>query len=155
MGYRSDVAFCISVDGYDKAKLESMQKFKSLVGFFKLSTFHILATGSEYDLKTPSHDGTGIGWKDGCVLFYASDWKWYPDYDIVQAFDEFWSQMQEMNGISGYFARVGEEQKDIEEVTFGDDPYYDFFRPFSHLDLHDTIIGEFITDEEKQDAIRI
>jgi hypothetical protein len=143
MGYRSEVGFVLSVDGYDKKNTDSREQFKSLLGFFKLSEFYTIATSPEYDLKKSDADGTGIGWKDGCVMFYASQWKWYEGYPIVEAYASLWEQMQGLDGISGYFCRVGEEIDDIVEETFGDDPNYDFFRPHSYMQLDDTIIGEF------------
>lgn len=152
MGYRSAVAFVLSVDGYDKAVVENRNKFKSLVGFFKLSEFYTIGTNDDYALHKPEH-GQGIGWKGGCVMFHAEDWKWYDGYDIVEAFKALWEQMQGLDGISGYFSRVGEETDDIVEETFGDDPNYDFFRPESYLQLDDSIIGEFESEPTTEEKV--
>lgn len=152
MGYRSQIAFVLSVDNYDKARPENVEKFKALVGFFKLSEFYTIGTNEDYELHKPSAGNQGIGWKDGCVMFHAEDWKWYEGYDIVEGFNKLWEQMQGLDGISGYFCRVGEEQGDISEEEFGEDPNYEFFRPYSYLQLDDTIIGDFETEptiEEK------
>ena len=81
MGYRSQIAFCLSVNRvtkedekgahyqeYDKAK------FKEMVGFMKLTKFYEIAIGEEYDLlnrKEPC-----LGWNDGMIVFHAVDWKW-------------------------------------------------------------------------------
>ena len=156
MGYRSQIAFVLSVDNYDKAEKESQEKFKALVGFFKLSEFYAIGTNEDYALHKGEH-GQGIGWKDGNVMFHAEDWKWYPDYSIVQAYDKLWEQMKVLSetqgkNISGYFCRVGEETGDVEEDSFGDDPNYEFFAPRSYMQLDDTVAGEFEvepTTEEK------
>jgi len=147
MGYRSQVAGCISVDrvrkgdeyDYDKVK------FKEMIGFIKLSRF--------WELWNSKPDSESFGWKDGAFILYGSDWKWYPDYDDVQAWNELWNSMQDIEGISGYFCRVGEETDDIETEEFGDDPCYDFFQPFSALDFSgESFLGKRDTDdyEEKQ-----
>ena len=153
MGYRSQVAFVLSVDGYDKEVTENVEKFKALVGFFKLSEFYAIGTNETYELHKPSGNGQGIGWKDGCVMFHAEDWKWYEGYEIVEGFNKLWEQMQGLDGISGYFCRVGEERDDIVEETFGDDPNYDFFRPYSYLQLDDTIIGDFETEPTTEEKV--
>lgn len=150
MGYRSQVAFVLSVDEYDEKVPKDVEIFKGLVGFFKLSDFYSVATSPDYDLLNPKKtDGDGIGWKDGCVLFNAEDWKWYDGYDIVEAYKKLWKQMQGLEGISGYFCRVGEERGDIDEQEFGDDPNYDYFRPYSYLQFDDTIIGEYEVEKEQ------
>ena len=159
MGYRSQVAGCFSVDrvrkeipnrtdvngdpkyeyDYDKAK------FKEMVGFIKLSRF--------WELWNSKPDSESFGWKDGAFILYGSDWKWYPDYDDVKAWDELWESMQEVEGISGYFVRVGEEQADIEEMEFGDDPCTDYFHAFSAMQFDgDSFLGERQTDDEENKA---
>lgn len=151
MGYRSEVGFIFSVDGYDKTKEEDRQAFKALVGFFKLSEFYTIATGADYNLKKPDADGTGIGWKDGNVMFYASGWKWYDGYPLVDAYDRLWEQMENLSEdkpISGYFCRVGEDTGDIQENEFGEEPNYEFFYPRSYMQVDDSIIGEFESEEE-------
>jgi hypothetical protein len=162
MGYRSDVAFCISVDSvlvkpetgesywnFDK------EKFKEMVGFFKLTKFYELATDAEYDLikgKEPS-----LGWREGDIIFYAQNWKWYPDYPLVQAFDDMWHSMQDIEGISGYAMRVGEgdgDEPDIETQEFGDDPSYEHFGVSTSMYFNDDCtLGETKTDEEAKEQV--
>jgi hypothetical protein len=161
MGYRSQIAFCISVNqvmreddrgskfwDYDKAK------FKEMVGFFKLTKFYEIATDSDYDLINLGKKGEdGLGWKDGAIVFHATDWKWYDDYPLVVAFEEMWDTMQDIEGISGYFLRVGEgdgNQTDIEDKEFGDSPEYGMFAPYASMSFDaDHILGESNTDEEE------
>jgi hypothetical protein len=147
MGYRSDIAFCLSVDTYKEQSGEwryDKEKFKEMVGFFKLSKFYEEAVGAEYNLIKENN----LGWQKGEIMFYAENWKWYPDYDIVKAFDEMWESMQNIEGISGYFCRVGEEMNDVVTDEFGDDPCYDYFQPFTSLSFEgDDYLGKRDTDE--------
>ena len=149
MGYRSQVACCITVDAvrteqgdktiytYDK------DKFKQMIGFIKLSRF--------YEIWNTAEDGKCFGWDDGAFVFYGADWKWYPDYSDVRAFHEMFNQLSDIEGISGYFLRVGEESGDVEEDSFGDDPCYDHFHSFSAIDFSgDDYLGKRNTDEEGQ-----
>ena len=152
MGYRSQLAGCISVDvvrredekgshyfDYDRAK------FKEMIGFIKLSRFYEL-----WQINNTA-DADSFGWQDGKFILYGNDWKWYPDYDDVKAWNELWEQMQSIEGISGYFVRVGEENDDIEEMQFGDDPCYDHFHAFSALSFDgEDYLGKRDTDEEGQ-----
>lgn len=151
MGYRSQVAGIISVDKvlihpetgssyyeYDKAK------FKEMIGFIKLTKFYEA-------WNTTDDDRNCFGWQDGAFIFYGDSFKWYPDYPDVKAWHEMWENMQDIEGISGYFCRVGEEQGDIEQEEFGDDPCYDHFHPFSALNFSgEDFLGKRDTDEEKQ-----
>lgn len=155
MGYRSEVGFVFSIDGYDDTKEEDRQNFKSLVGFFKLSEFYTIATSEDYRLTKPDADGTGIGWKDGNVMFYASGWKWYEGYPIVEAHEKLWEQMETLSEaqdkpISGYFCRVGEETGDIQEHEFGEEPNYELFYPRSYMQVDDSVVGEFKIEEENK-----
>jgi hypothetical protein len=149
MGYRSQLAACISVDvvrredergshyfDYDKAK------FKEMIGFVKLSKFYEL-----WQIHNTA-DAESFGWQNGKFILYGNDWKWYPSYPDVQAWDELWENMQDIEGISGYFVRVGEENDDIEEMQFGDDPCYDHFHAFSALQFDgEDYLGKRDTDE--------
>lgn len=150
MGYRSQVAGVFSVDldrtedengkasySYDKAK------FKEMVGFIKLSKF--------WELWNTKENEDHFGWRNGKFILYGADWKWYPDYSDVRAWDDLWNQMQQIEGISGYFCRVGEERDDIEEMTFGEDPCYDYFHAFSALQFDgDDYLGKRETDAEEE-----
>ena len=88
---------------------------------------------------------------EGKFVFYGADFKWYPDYADVKAFHDMFNQLSDIEGISGYFMRVGEESGDIEEDNFGDDPCYDYFHSFQAMNFDgDEYLGERITDEEGQ-----
>jgi hypothetical protein len=149
MGYRSQVAGCISVDKVQKEDDKGSRywdydraKFKEMIGFIKLTKFYELWSESEKE---------SFGWKDGAFIMHASDWKWYSDYPIVQAWEEMWDSMQEIKGISGYFCRVGEETDDVEQEEFGDDPCYDYFQPFTALSFEgDDYLGKREVDDEQK-----
>jgi len=152
MGYRSDVAFCLSVNTYKVEGGEweyDKEKFKEMVGFFKLTKFYEIATDTGYNCVKNNN----LGWQKGEIIFYAEQWKWYSDYGIVQAFDEMWSQMQDIEGISGYFMRVGEgdgDEPDVESQEFGDDPTYSYFGVQTSMYFSDDrTLGVTQTDEEK------
>lgn len=150
MGYRSQVACCISVDtvriekGDGKVSFTYDQaKFKEMVGFIKLSRF--------WELWQNSPDQDAIGWANGKFIMYGADWKWYPDYADVKEFHKMFNQLGEIEGISGYFLRVGEEMGDVDEEQFGDDPCYDYFHSFQAMDFSgEHYLGKRNTDEEVQ-----
>jgi len=151
MGYRSDVGGVISVNtwGYEPETREerdlTITKYKEMIGLIKLSKFYEVMNSTETDR-------TCIGWKDGSFYFHAQNWKWYPDYDVVSAWDELWVQMQQVEGISGYFCRVGEELGDIVQEEFGDEPDYDAFHPYTGMscEVADETFGGGDIDAETQ-----
>ena len=162
MGYRSQIAFCLSVDRVTKedaqgnlSPFNDNDKFKEMVGFMKLTKFYEIAIGSDYDLldlKDPH-----LGWNDGMIVFHAVDWKWYSEYPFVIAYNEMWEQLQDIEGISGYFLRVGEgdgNQMDIDEQEFGDDPYYHLFAPYAGMNFDgEDYLGKTNTDEEEKEQV--
>ena len=150
MGYRSDIAFCLSVDTYKEQSGEwryDKEKFKEMVGIFKLTKFYEEAVSAEYNLIKENN----LGWQKGEIMFHAENWKWYPDYDIVKAFDEMWASMQGIEGISGYFMRVGEgdgDEPDVFADEFGDDPQYSNFGAQTSMYFNDDeTLGRTETDE--------
>jgi hypothetical protein len=58
--------------------------------------------------------------------------------------------MQEVEGVSGYFCRVGEEVNDIEQESFGDEPDYDAFQTHQFLDsnVDSSVFGNGDIDKE-------
>jgi len=149
MGSRSQVAGCISVDREERHDEQGKSysyydkvKFKEMIGFIKLTKF--------YELWNSESDNA-FGWKDGAFIMHGNDWKWYPDYPDVMAWDEMWVNMQAIEGISGYFCRVGEEMNDVVEMEFGDDPCYDYFHAFTALSFEgNDYLGVRNTNEEGQ-----
>lgn len=146
MGYRSQVAGCLSVDSFNSDNEQDRAKFKEMIGFIKLSKFYEVWNNDE-------HDKNAFGWEEGAFVLYGADWKWYSDYEDVKAWDDLWYQMREIEGISGYFCRVGESIDDIEEKEFGNHPCLDFFYPFSALSFDgDHFLGKRNTDAKEEQA---
>lgn len=151
MGYRSVIGAVLSVDAYNypNTKEEGITKYKEMIGLIKLSRFYELMNETEMDREC-------IGWKAGEFYFHVEDWKWYPDYEVVKAWDDLWEQMQDVEGVSGYFCRVGEEVNDIDEVEFGNEPDYDAFHPFTSMSCdvsQDVFGGGDIGKELERDMI--
>jgi hypothetical protein len=151
MGYRSDIAFCLSVDQYQVEGKEweyDKAKFKEMVGFFKLTEFYRQATEPDYDCVTNNN----LGWREGEIIFHAEQWKWYSDYPLVKAFDQMWESMQDIEGISGYVLRVGEgdgDEPDVQSAEFGDDPQYSHFGVQTSMYLNDDeTLGVMQIEEE-------
>lgn len=142
MGYGSSVAGVISVDNFSALGIDPKfgdadyaDRGARMIGMIKLSDF--------YTYMMAEHPNE-MGWdiKLGVFMFHADDWKWYESYGVVKAWHELWENMRQLEGVSGYFARVGEEAKDIQEEEFGDDPCYDYFIPSSHLNVEDRLLGQ-------------
>ena len=149
MGYRSQVGAVFSVDEWDgepesdDLRDEMLLKYKELIGLIKLSKFYELMNATETDRSC-------IGWKAGAFYFHAKNWKWYPDYDVVEAWGELWDTMQEVEGVSGYFLRVGEEAEDIVSKEFGDCPDYEAFYSYSGMacEVSNEVFGHGDIDAE-------
>jgi hypothetical protein len=150
MGYRSDVAACITMDRkykqdvkwedrpYDKAL------FKEIVGKMKLI----------FDGDAGQWLLGKMGWRDGVIMLYIESAKWYDDYPEVKQFTQFWRMLQEVDTapISGIFVRVGEESDDIVEETFGQDPMYDFCHLTRGVYIEDRYMEGKETDDAQEQA---
>ena len=73
---------------------------------------------------------TDYGWNDDKFLFYVTDVKWYESYPDVQAMEKLYEFVEELQNesemqswYSGMFCRIGENDDDTEQKTFGDDPW--------------------------------
>lgn len=94
-------------------------------------------------------------WEDNGEAYLAlefNDWKWYPDYPDIQAFEAIWDAFREAyeDGedkpkLDGAFIRVGEDDDDVERRYFGDDPY-DLVRSY--------IVLEGVNIPSKDDDLR-
>ena len=76
---------------------------------------------------------------------------------MVTAWDELWEDMQGVEGVSGYFCRVGEEVNDIVEDNFGDEPDYDAFCPHTGLSCNvaDETFGIGDIDKEMENLTNV
>lgn len=72
------------------------------------------------------------GWTDDKFLFYVEDVKWYDSYPDVQEMEALYEFVDALNTdensvqklwYDGAFCRLGENDDDIEQRYFGDDPW--------------------------------
>jgi len=107
MGYRSEVALVI--------------EFKT-----KEQADNYLATALK-KFSPDSEDNYYIQQVESKVayLFFTSAWvKWYDDYEDVMEMTKFYQNSVDADGFVGYaFARVGEEDQDIETEYEGEHAY--------------------------------
>lgn len=61
------------------------------------------------------------------LFFHGENWKWYPDYAEVRAFQTLWDLAEEIfndpesnTSLTGSFIRIGEDDDDIKTYYFGD-----------------------------------
>jgi hypothetical protein len=114
MGYRSDVAYMIQ--------------------FHKQDDYWGFVAEAKCDPDTAmcfTDEGFKQNDKKLSVHFGADQVKWYPDYVDVQCHILLWDKARDREDSShgvcdGYFARIGEEADDITELSFGDEPPYDY-----------------------------
>ena len=123
MGYRSDVAFTLTIDSYNSEDVGMRNKFKYVVGMFKLTDFYRVITSPSYDCINGKE--LGWSWRDGSITFCVTGWKWYDGYESVEAYEQMWKAMQNIDGVSGYFMRSGEEMDDNVTDDFGEHPDWD------------------------------
>ena len=159
MGYRSEVGAVISVDmtGKKPVTLEiggeqresytwfhtdaDKALFKELVGKMKLIMGHWVDESFKDEL----------GWYDCKIVLHCPYSKWYPDYTDVKAWVKFWEMARDMEGVSGVFARSGEEDGDVEHDEFGEEPLYDSCQTYQGVRM-DFATNKRTTDEEGQNA---
>ena len=154
MGYRSEVGSIISVDKTGRRDVQTEQdvthihwfhtdedkaRFKELVGKMKLIMGHWVDESFKDEL----------GWYDCKIVLHCPYSKWYPDYEDVKAWGKFWAMAQDMEGVSGVFARSGEEDGDVEHDEFGEEPLYDSCQTYQGVRM-DFATNKRTTDEEGQ-----
>ena len=105
MSYRSDIRILIS-----GPKDELLAAFASFVleGVQKewLDEFIIADDGPGLAVAILGHGGT--------------NWKWYDDYEDVQAYERIWNYFSGRDDVFfGAFVRVGEDSEDVEQRYFG------------------------------------
>ena len=143
MGYRSEVCGVLGVDDRDP------EKFKELIGKIKLIGEDLLNQLERWVVVNERVNQGEVGWKDGVFMFHVEDWKWYPDYPAVIAWNAIWEMASAMEGVSGMFIRVGEELEDNVTDYMGDNAYEleDYARISRSIVFDDSIIGTKTTEE--------
>jgi len=127
MGYRSEVCGVLTVDDRNDT-----EKFKEMIGMIKLVGKELL------DDSTPNE----YGWENGCFVFRWSDVTWYDGYPAVEAWDRIFDLPNQIEGISGIFVRIGEEDQDIEFETRGENPDYDSVYVVREIDFPSGVLGK-------------
>jgi hypothetical protein len=115
MGYRSEV--CMSIYGDSP---QAMRELKAMID----------AAGVDLNAHWADHDW-GIDEKN--FFFLVDDVKWYDSFPEVQAVMKIWNLAMDLNEepeeggakFSGIFLRIGEDNTDVEEESFGDPWAYD------------------------------
>ena len=129
MGYRSDVRMVIQgpeeliLTGFAALALTGDSVMQEALKEWDLREDGVRATAGEPNIPL----ATAILGRGG------TNWKWYNDYDDVQAhaniFDHFRQLYEDFPNelpylrLTGAFARIGEDADDIETDYWGNDPY--------------------------------
>ena len=118
MGYRSVVGIMFKRDNKDAPSIPTVLALAKTKGILQGETL-----GQYWDAKD-------YGWNDDKFLFFVSDVKWYEGYPDVQAMEKLYEFVEELQNesevqswYSGMFCRIGENDDDTEQKTFGDDPW--------------------------------
>ena len=126
MGYRSQVAYIISFD--DDADTKTMGQFIN----------YVMGSGDTHMIQALME--CEVDFKNQRINFWQSDVKWYESYDEVKAHTKLYELC--VNEETPFYPhahariiRVGEEQGDIQEDDFGDDPPYDEFYTVTTIQL--------------------
>lgn len=127
MGYRSDVGFIVKGDADEMMKV--------------LTLFRMHHPTPQDDPLKPEHmsvlqDGDQI-----VVVFYAEQWRWYPDYEDVQRVEALWDAFSEAgesdnSTIRGGFIRIGEDLDDTERRDINDGSEYCGLARSISMDYH-------------------
>ena len=135
MGYRSEVGYAIAFNEDLRYKNEVPDNQRLLTGRDMFNTFLAEAKSREDTKLCFEHDELEVQETSMLLKFYASDWKWYDDYDDVQCHEkllelaeEYITAQQEDDKLEGLsisygFVRIGEETEDIDTKYGGDDGY--------------------------------
>ena len=118
MGYRSTVGIMFKRDNKDAPSIPTVLALAKTKGILQGDGLGQYWKDSDY------------GWDDDKFLFFVSDVKWYEGYPDVEAMEKLYEFVEELQNesevqswYSGMFCRIGENDDDTEQKTFGDDPW--------------------------------
>jgi hypothetical protein len=118
MGYRSMVGIMLKRDNKDAPSIPTVLALAKTKGIL------------QGDGIGQYWNDTDYGWDDDKFLFYVTDVKWYESYPDVQAMEKLYEFVEELQNesemqswYSGMFCRIGENDDDTKQKTFGDDPW--------------------------------
>jgi len=116
MGYRSEVAFVIR--GPKDALVA------------RLTTFRLAYKDPEKAKEAIDACTYHGGGDELTIRYHAEDIKWYPSYEDIDALKALFETFRELHEeseidckINGSFARIGEENDDVDQKSFGHEPY--------------------------------
>lgn len=58
----------------------------------------------------------------GYIRLEYSDWKWYSSYPSIQFLEQVWSELSDNEELTGKRIRIGEDDNDVEQASFGEEP---------------------------------
>lgn len=143
MGYRSVVAYVIAFDEDSNA----MGKFINYV------------MGSEDEHMITALKACEVDFETNRINFYHTDVKWYESYEDVKGHTRLYELCANEEtpfypNAHSRFIRIGEENGDIQEDDYGDDPPYDDFYPVTTIELPFSVnfkpYGEVLDELTKQ-----
>ena len=118
MGYRSTVGIMFKRDNKDAPSIPTVLALAKTKGILQGDGLGQYWNDEDY------------GWDDNKFLFFVSDVKWYEGYPDVEAMEKLYEFVEELQNesevqswYSGMFCRIGENNDDTEQKTFGDDPW--------------------------------
>jgi len=132
MGYRSEVRSCIYSDNHEL--------FDSFIASRKLTDDVVFGEGDDSFVENLEYTKMEYKNTDGEVIqtikilaMKGDDWKWYPEYDYVKAWEKLLSDAEDA-GLNYEFCRVGEEDGDIEYDTGGSEVEH-FIDTYTHINV--------------------
>jgi hypothetical protein len=118
MGYRSDVAYMIT------GTREDILTFVAKCRLTYPAT-EIALKGVKVAMYADNERS-----EQACIAFYTESCKWFDDYEDVKSHKALWKlaehEDEDTFKLSGLFIRLGEDDNDTEERSFGDDPPTDY-----------------------------
>jgi hypothetical protein len=136
MGYRSQVASVVYGRRDKMIALLVAEKLQS-VNIFNVGAGELVKDLAVHEYSRElTHEGPPEPWLR--IDLHGNDWKWYPEYEDVQAWGDFLELAEEME-CNYEFMRIGENDDDVETDTGGELIEY-------HLELERSIARGFHND---------
>jgi len=138
MGYRSVVGIVF------KRESDEAPTIPELITFAKMKD---VLPANYFEEKWNDND---YGWDDNRFVFHVEDVKWYESYPEVQVMEAFFNFVEDMSQddkcndrswYSGSYARIGEDSTDVEEKSFGPDPW-ELVHVVRSLELDTSLLGK-------------
>jgi hypothetical protein len=147
MGYRSTVGIAFTRDDPEAPDIPTLIALAKTQGVL------------EGDGLGKYWDDQDYGWDADKFMFYVGDVKWYEAYPDVQSMEELFRFVESFNTddkgedrpwYTGMFCRIGEETNDVEEHSFGEEPWNLVYVTRS-LEFDGSLLGNKLTGVNKCD----